>query len=816
MADLYSIIAGIQPDQQELVEAELLAKQILEAKFPTMDLREGTGVRDLVLRPSATLLAMIKKGVDYYFAQNTLASVDDVTPADIVDGILANSFITRRSGSKSTINARLFFARTKNISISSSSYFSPDNKIKYFPITSATYAATSMLYDGASNEYYIDIGMVAEKEGSSYDLSSGSLLYFSNFDPYFLRAEINYLVLTSQPTETNTVFINRAKNAVSTRNLVNPPSIDFNLRDTFNYLNSILSVGMGDPEMLRDMVKAVLPAQVARPITGMTIANGIATCTLVAHGYHTGQFLHLVGSSAVVFNDDFLITVTSADVFTIVVPGGTTVPVTLPSSRDSDAPVSVHTGGCVDIYCADSFASGIIQVLTDATGKATVTGPVVGMLRSSTSGGASADTISLLNSMSVISTSISFSADFTPGVSLCTLSTGTHPFVNGEVIQISGTVETLPISAISCAALIATVTSNGHGYSVGNTVIIAGVTPADYNGTYVITAVTTNTFTYTMLTNVLVVGAGTMTCEVNVLNGSRTIYSSTSTSISILVNNTSATTTGTAALTSPVRYTVSNPNSYSIKIYNITKDVTGNILVNIPRHSFVPGRRITLSGINVAGYNGNFQILSVTDQDNFIVSTPLMLTDVTAITISGSEQCTTMIPSKDFGFSNKQELTVDFGIGHANSTASFNIKYFQYLYDIQTYLDAQQRRILCGSYLARGYSVYALDIAVTSYTQATSTPTLAATNYIKSLSPGSPFVVGELVAHLKANGMVDIKFPISIGFTRYNRALDYFGTPDVGTITDVLDPNDRTSIFMLNSLTTNVEVLPTISVPLRR
>ena len=62
MADLYSVITGIQPDQQDIVEAELFARQILEAKFPDLDLREGTAIRDLVLRPSALLLAICKKG----------------------------------------------------------------------------------------------------------------------------------------------------------------------------------------------------------------------------------------------------------------------------------------------------------------------------------------------------------------------------------------------------------------------------------------------------------------------------------------------------------------------------------------------------------------------------------------------------------------------------------------------------------------------------------------------------------------------------------------------------------------------------------
>jgi hypothetical protein len=42
---------------------------------------------------------------------------------------------------------------------------------------------------------------------------------------------------------------------------------------------------------------------------------------------------------------------------------------------------------------------------------------------------------------------------------------------------------------------VATLTSNGHGFLVGQTVVVAGV-DATFNGTYVITAVTANTFSY--------------------------------------------------------------------------------------------------------------------------------------------------------------------------------------------------------------------------------------------------------------------------------------------------------------------------------
>ena len=85
MSNLYSVIPSLTPNAQEVIEAELLAKQILEAEFPDLDLREGTGLRDLILRPTAYAMALLRKSTDYYFAQNTIKGVNDTTDTEIVD-----------------------------------------------------------------------------------------------------------------------------------------------------------------------------------------------------------------------------------------------------------------------------------------------------------------------------------------------------------------------------------------------------------------------------------------------------------------------------------------------------------------------------------------------------------------------------------------------------------------------------------------------------------------------------------------------------------------------------------------------------------
>lgn len=265
MADLYSIVPGLQLTADELMQAELVAQQILQAQFPDLDLRQGTALRDLVIRPTATLLGLINKGLNYYFIQNTISGINDNSPSDLLDSILSNWFLTRKLGTNAVINARLYFARQKNISLTADVFFSPDNALKYYPTQSFVLPSGALTYDMNSDEYYVDVDLVAEAAGPSYNISTGSLLYFTNFDPYFLRAEINFLKLEASDAETNSQFIQRAQTAISTRNLINVPSIISNLQENFTSISQIQPIGMSDPEMIRDVVYTY-PPQLGVPV----------------------------------------------------------------------------------------------------------------------------------------------------------------------------------------------------------------------------------------------------------------------------------------------------------------------------------------------------------------------------------------------------------------------------------------------------------------------------------------------------------------------------------------------------------------------
>lgn len=267
--NIFSIIDGLTVTSEDIIEAELFSEQYLSAAFPTYDFRQGTALRDMTVRPNATLLALVNKAIKYYFDETDINNITNNTDPSIVDNKLSNFFITRRSGDQSVIRARLYFSFPSSTPISTiiptSAYFSTDNTTKFKPRNSVSINPDPgeslridgnyyFYFDSAEDLHYIDLDLTSEVASKDADLSEGDLLYFTIFSPYFLSGKIQYLVSSAIETETNLDMINRAGSAISTRNLINSPSIESSILSQFNYAKTVLSAGLGSDELYRDII----------------------------------------------------------------------------------------------------------------------------------------------------------------------------------------------------------------------------------------------------------------------------------------------------------------------------------------------------------------------------------------------------------------------------------------------------------------------------------------------------------------------------------------------------------------------------------
>lgn len=268
MSDIFSIVKGLEVSAEEIAKGELFTQQLLQDRFPSTDWRQGTGVRDLVVRPNGMMIALMDKAIRTYFQQNSLSQANDGSSEELVDSILSNFFINRNQGTLATIRTRLYFKfpgdRPQVVQVPATAYFSTDNEHKFYPDSAITlYPASSVVIpgriyfqlDSASGLWYVDVDMKSEEPDEIYNMSEGDLLYYTIFSPYFVKGEIQYLIDQAIPKERNTSMIERSYTSISTRNLINTPSVVSRLTDVFNFIRFVHSEGMGDPNMYRDIVE---------------------------------------------------------------------------------------------------------------------------------------------------------------------------------------------------------------------------------------------------------------------------------------------------------------------------------------------------------------------------------------------------------------------------------------------------------------------------------------------------------------------------------------------------------------------------------
>jgi hypothetical protein len=260
--NLLAILPGLEVSSEDVREAEAFAIQYLSSLYPTVDFRPGLATYDMAIRPTATLIALLQKANAFVEENRTLSAANNDTPEDAVDRLLSNLFVARRGGSTTKVQGRLYFLQRRSLTISTSYFFSPDNVRRYYPTADVPVAAESMqsaTEQSAIAPFYVDLELEAEAPSSEFDEDTGSLLYFTNFDPYFIGGEIRYLKSNSVSKETNEEFIARAEHSISTRNLINNPSIQERLTTLFGFIKRVTPVGMSDEQMLRDLRKAVVP-----------------------------------------------------------------------------------------------------------------------------------------------------------------------------------------------------------------------------------------------------------------------------------------------------------------------------------------------------------------------------------------------------------------------------------------------------------------------------------------------------------------------------------------------------------------------------
>ena len=250
---------------EDVVRAQALIESFLTEKIPDGNFREGTHLHDVIVRAFSYVQALVQAEATEIRARQSLLTLTDINDASAdraTDDLVANWFLDRKEGTFSTGTAT---ART-SASLGDSATVPVGTVFTYSPAVSFTLNSTVDLVvsrdnmvketDGTGNVvgYKFYIPMIAQMQGSVGNVNAGKFQSFDNFNPYITYIDVETPFRVATDVETNEELIDRAKVAVTARDLVSVRALDTTLRNEVPDVVEVTVVGAGDAEMMRDEV----------------------------------------------------------------------------------------------------------------------------------------------------------------------------------------------------------------------------------------------------------------------------------------------------------------------------------------------------------------------------------------------------------------------------------------------------------------------------------------------------------------------------------------------------------------------------------
>lgn len=271
---------AIEVSSQDVTDAEIFLEEFLSDKITDGDYTDGSALRDLAIKAISFNFAYLRKTATQLRVRQSLLTLSEVDTTDdsesaddAVDEILSNWYAKRNLGTYARIVAYGHASQPVDITI--------DTNIVFYKTTDLSFVldnagvdlfipAESLvaLFDstGEITDYIFPIPLIATLPGTDFNIEPGIFASFDIFNAYVTRVETLAKASGGEDVETSTDYLSRVQTLITVRNLINARSVDAVLRDEFEDLKGITTIGMGDPEMIRDLV--------SEPATGLELHVG--------------------------------------------------------------------------------------------------------------------------------------------------------------------------------------------------------------------------------------------------------------------------------------------------------------------------------------------------------------------------------------------------------------------------------------------------------------------------------------------------------------------------------------------------------------
>jgi hypothetical protein len=225
----------------------------LKERYPELDLRRGTAIRDLVLAPLAELFAAtITKVWTFDKLFRGELPLDDETYQKFIETLGKNFLVERKYGERASGTVRVYVAKKKTYKVPAGTKFYISDNLYLIAPEEYVFLPEELNFNALEGSWFFDVAVVAPEVGSQYNTPAGTKVEPEPFDGFVLSAEVVQDITGGEDVETIEAYLQRVQKSLTTRTLVSPRAIQTTLLETFDDLLVVTSVGFGDPEMWRD------------------------------------------------------------------------------------------------------------------------------------------------------------------------------------------------------------------------------------------------------------------------------------------------------------------------------------------------------------------------------------------------------------------------------------------------------------------------------------------------------------------------------------------------------------------------------------
>jgi hypothetical protein len=269
----------IQPTLRRLgtdpftVDLAVFLSDRLKQAFPEMATDEGDAITDLLIKPAVLLWDPFVRETLRIRSGQSFRDPSALT-TDEAEALGANLFSERTTGDFTRGQVRVYFSQPRGSNLSPLNFFTTKGGLHFFPDGTQAITVEEMLLNQDGSLYYFDVSVIAENQGSSYNIGPNEIVNVANLDGTQKVTNLRRFQ-NGEDAETAAEFIGRTEQELTERSMVTLRGIGSRVPRAFPAVSRLAVVGFGDPEMQRDIIRGGgLGAALAGGIKGTTLLDG--------------------------------------------------------------------------------------------------------------------------------------------------------------------------------------------------------------------------------------------------------------------------------------------------------------------------------------------------------------------------------------------------------------------------------------------------------------------------------------------------------------------------------------------------------------